>query len=51
MEGAIPTLDQVELAHIRRVLDICRGNRTLAAHHLGITRQTLGKKIGAAEDA
>jgi DNA-binding NtrC family response regulator len=51
LQGAIPTLDQVELAHIRRVLDICRGNRTLAAHHLGITRQTLGKKIGAAEDA
>jgi two-component system response regulator AtoC len=49
--GAIPTLDQIELAHIRRVLEICGGNRTLAAHHLGITRQTLGKKIGAADDA
>jgi DNA-binding NtrC family response regulator len=47
---AIPTLDEVELAHIRRVLEICGGNRTLAAQRLGITRQTLAKKIGAAED-
>jgi transcriptional regulator with PAS, ATPase and Fis domain len=47
--GAIPTLEQIELAHIRRVLDICQGNRTLAAQHLGITRQTLGKKIGVSE--
>jgi two-component system, NtrC family, response regulator AtoC len=48
--GAIPTLDDVELAHIRRVLDICQGNRTLAAQHLGITRQTLGKRIGSADE-
>ena len=43
---AIPTLEEVELGHIRRVLEICGGNRTLAAQHLGITRQTLAKKIG-----
>jgi DNA-binding NtrC family response regulator len=49
-EGAIPTLEEIELAHIRRVLEICQGNRTLAAQHLGITRQTLGKRIGAAEE-
>jgi DNA-binding NtrC family response regulator len=49
--GAIPTLEQIELAHIRRVLDICHGNRTLAAQHLGITRQTLAKKIGAADES
>ncbi|HEY7373189.1 MAG TPA: sigma-54 dependent transcriptional regulator [Polyangia bacterium] len=48
--GAIPTLEQIELAHIRRVLEICHGNRTLAAQHLGITRQTLAKKIGAADE-
>ena len=41
--GSIPTLEAIELAHIRRVLDICHGNRTLAAQHLGITRQTLGE--------
>jgi two-component system response regulator HydG len=45
----IPSLAQIDLAHIRRVLEICGGNRTLAAHHLGITRQTLAKKIGGAE--
>jgi DNA-binding protein Fis len=39
----------VELAHIRRVLDICRGNRSLAAQHLGISRQTLAKRLGAEE--
>jgi two-component system response regulator AtoC len=46
----IPTLEDVELAHIRRVLDVCRGNRTLAAQQLGITRQTLTKRIGANDD-
>jgi DNA-binding protein Fis len=30
-------------------LEICGGNRTLAAHHLGITRQTLAKKVGSGE--
>ena len=42
---SIRTLAAVELEHIRRVLDQCHGNRTLAAQHLGITRQTLTKKI------
>jgi transcriptional regulator with PAS, ATPase and Fis domain len=50
-QTAIPTLDQVELAHIRRVLDIFQGNRTVAAQHLGITRQTLAKKIGSTDEA
>ena len=50
-QAAIPTLDAIELAHIRRVLEICQGNRTLAAQHLGITRQTLAKRLGSAEDA
>jgi DNA-binding NtrC family response regulator len=48
---SIPTLEEMELAHIRRVLEICGGNRTVAAQHLGITRQTLAKKIGLKEDA
>jgi two-component system, NtrC family, response regulator AtoC len=48
--GSIPSLDAIELGHIRRVLDICHGNRTLAAQHLGITRQTLAKRLGSAED-
>jgi transcriptional regulator with PAS, ATPase and Fis domain len=46
----IPTLADLELAHIRRVLEICNGNRTLAAQHLGITRQTLSRKIGATDE-
>jgi transcriptional regulator with PAS, ATPase and Fis domain len=47
----IPTLEELELGHIRRVLDLCGGNRTLAAQHLGITRQTLSRRIGGREDA
>jgi two-component system NtrC family response regulator len=47
--AAIPSLEAVELAHFRRGVDICQGNRTLAAQHLGITRQTLAKKIGVSE--
>ncbi|MEZ4361171.1 MAG: sigma-54 dependent transcriptional regulator [Kofleriaceae bacterium] len=41
----IPTLADVELRHIRWVLKSCGGNRTLAAQHLGITRQTLAKRL------
>jgi DNA-binding NtrC family response regulator len=48
--NVIPTLEDIEVAHIRRVLELCGGNRTVAAQHLGITRQTLAKKIGAKED-
>ena len=49
--AAIPTLEDVELAHIRRVLDLCDGNRTVAAQHLGITRQTLSKRlVGGSDD-
>jgi two-component system, NtrC family, response regulator AtoC len=47
---AIPTLEEVEIAHIRRVLDVCGGNRTLAAQFLGITRQTLTKRLGGTTD-
>jgi two-component system response regulator AtoC len=48
--SAIPTLAEVELAHIRRVLDVCGGNRTVAAQHLGITRQTLARRLGTSEE-
>ena len=39
------TLHEVEKRHIRRVLEACRGNKTLAAKRLGITRLTLRNKI------
>ena len=44
-EGHIATLAEVELAHIRRVLALCGGNRTVAAQHLGVTRQTLSRRL------
>ena len=50
VRATIPTLEEVELAHIRRVLELCGGNRTAAAQHLGITRQTLTKRLGGASD-
>ena len=43
--GPIATLAEVELAHIRRVLALCGGNRTVAAQHLGVTRQTLSRRL------
>jgi DNA-binding NtrC family response regulator len=46
----IPTLEEVELIHIRRVLELSNGNRTLAAQRLGITRQTLTKRLGGNPD-
>ncbi len=49
-DAKVPTLAEVELLHIRRVLELCHGNRTLAAHHLGITRQTLAKKVDSASE-
>jgi transcriptional regulator with PAS, ATPase and Fis domain len=42
----LATLDEVERAHIRAVLAKVHGNRSAAARILGITRQTLRKKIG-----
>lgn len=41
----IPTLAERSIEHIRRVLAICGGNRTLAAQYLGITRQTLTRRL------
>ena len=38
-------LEEVEMAHIHRVLEKCHGNISKAAEMLGITRQTLYAKI------
>ena len=43
--GGIATLAEVEAVHIRRVLALCQGNKSAAAQLLGITRQTLAKKL------
>ena len=43
---AIVPLDQVEKEHVRKVVDKCGRNMSKAAEMLGITRQTLYKKLG-----
>lgn len=40
-----PTLARAEWEHIQRVLADCGGNKSHAAHHLGITRRTLQLKL------
>ena len=42
-------LDQMERVHVRMVVDKCRGNMSKAAELLGITRQTLYKKLQVAD--
>ena len=38
-------LDQVEQEHVQRAVEQCHGNVSRAAEMLGITRQTLYKKL------
>jgi DNA-binding NtrC family response regulator len=45
----IPTLDEIVLRYMRNVLDLTGGNKVRAAEHLGITRQTLAKRLGESE--
>jgi len=45
----LPTLDEVELRYMREVLKLAGGNKVRAAEHLGITRQTLAKRLGESE--
>jgi DNA-binding NtrC family response regulator len=42
---AVPTLDELERAHILRVLELCENQKTRAAALLGINRTTLWKKL------
>lgn len=39
------TLDELEQQHVHRVVDQCHGNMSKAAELLGITRQTLYRKL------
>jgi DNA-binding NtrC family response regulator len=41
----VPTLDELERAHILKVLELCDGQKTKAAAMLGINRTTLWKKL------
>jgi DNA-binding NtrC family response regulator len=41
----VPTLDELERAHILKVLELCEGQKTRAAQMLGINRTTLWKKL------
>ena len=41
----VPTLDELERAHILRVLELCDGQKTKAAQLIGINRTTLWKKL------
>ncbi len=45
----IPTLDEIDVRYMRAVLKLTGGNKVRAAEHLGITRQTLAKRLGESE--
>jgi DNA-binding NtrC family response regulator len=47
--GHIPTLDEIELRYMRAVLQLTGNNKVRAAEHLGITRQTLAKRLGESD--
>lgn len=40
-----PSLREIELEHIKKALDLSEGNQSVASRLLGITRQTLGKRL------
>ena len=44
-QGSPPSLDAVEGAYVRRVLDHCEGHRTAAAQALGVSYPTLLKRL------
>ncbi len=45
----LPTLDEIERRYMRTVLGLTGGNKARAAERLGITRQTLAKRLGEPE--
>lgn len=49
LQPGLRTLAEVELEHLRAVLELCGGNRSRAARHLGIKRHTLARKLRRAQ--
>jgi DNA-binding NtrC family response regulator len=45
----IPSLEEIELRYMRAVVALTGGNKARAAEYLGITRQTLTKRLGEAD--
>ena len=45
----LPTLEEIERRYMRKVLELTGGNKVRAAEHLGITRQTLAKRLGESD--
>ena len=43
----IMTIEQLERSYVTRVLELCGGNKVVAAQHLGISRQTLARWLVA----
>ncbi len=48
-DARVATLEEMELRYIRAVYALCGGNKVRAAERLGITRQTLARRLGEAE--
>ena len=47
--GEWPTIEELEMRYIRRVLDHCKGHRQNAARMLGISERNLYRKLKALE--
>jgi two-component system, NtrC family, response regulator AtoC len=45
----LPTLEEVELRYIRAVYALCKESKVRAAEVLGVTRQTLARRLGVPE--
>jgi DNA-binding NtrC family response regulator len=46
IDATVRSLDEVERAHVRKVLEAHQGNKAAAARALGINRRTLYRKLG-----
>jgi DNA-binding NtrC family response regulator len=47
MSGEIMSLEEMEREYIKRVLEVCDGNKKKAAEILGIDRKTIYRKLGS----